>query len=127
MPTPAAPVRKTFCPPSTRCAAPSCSALSALRAIRGAGGGAGCAAADADAEEEEEASKLEGSLRLEGAAGAAAAAAAVAASASGEGRLRPELQIDTISSPNLDIFDGPKPLIRPSSAVERGQVVTWLG
>ena len=48
------------------------------------------------------------------------------ASASGEGRLRPELQIDTISSPNLDIFDGPKPLIRLSSAVERGQVVTWL-
>ena len=49
------------------------------------------------------------------------------ASASGDGRLRPELQIDTMSSPNLDILDGPKPLIRLSSAVERGHVVTWLG
>ena len=101
--------------------------LSALRSIRAAGGGAGGAAAEADAEEEE-ASKLEGSLRLAGGtAEPAAVAAAAAASASGGGRLRPELQIDTISSPNLDTLDGPKPLIRLSSAVERGQVVTWIG
>jgi len=99
--------------------------LSALRSIRAAGGGAGGAAADADAEEEEEASKLEGSLRLAGGtAEPVAVAAAAAASASGGGRLRPELQIETMSSPNLDILDGPKPLIRLSSAVERGQAAT---
>ena len=88
----------------------------------------------------EEAPKLEGSLRFASGLSssllssslttfglAVGGGAAVAASASGDGRLRPELQIDTMSSPNLDILDGPKPLIRLSSAVERGQVVTWLG
>ena len=103
--------------------------MSALRAIRGAGGGAGCAAADADAEEEEEAPKLEGSLRFASGFSSSLLSSSLTTFglALGGGRLRPELQIDTMSSPNLDILDGPKPLIRLSSAVERGHVVTWLG